>query len=95
MLDLLGSARALVCPSLVDAAPGVLFEAAALGCNVVASKNCGNYGLCHPALLVDPPTLEGFVSRMELARERRYEDRVSDFLGSGSYEDLVDTLTVI
>ena len=95
VLDLLGNARAVVCPSLVDAAPGILFEASALGCNVVASKNCGSYRLCHPALLVDPPTLEGFVSRITLAQERRLDDRMADFLGSGSYSDLVDTLMAL
>src|SRR5262249_42175479 len=51
LYGLLGRARTLVCPSLLDAAPGVLFEASAMGCNVVASPNCGNWGLCNEQLL--------------------------------------------
>ena len=32
----------------IDAAPGILFEGAVMGCNLVASKNCGNWEVCHP-----------------------------------------------
>ncbi|MCA9775649.1 MAG: glycosyltransferase [Candidatus Eremiobacteraeota bacterium] len=40
--SLVGRSKAVVCPSLFDAAPGVLFEARSMGCNVVASSGCGN-----------------------------------------------------
>ena len=40
-------------PSGLDAAPGLLFEAAAMGCNVVASRNCGNFEVCPEAFVCD------------------------------------------
>lgn len=95
VLALMGNTRVVASPSLVDSAPGVLFEASALGCNVVASKNVGNYRLCHPDLLVDPFTPEGFVERIALAAERPFADNIDEFVLSGSYADLIETLAVL
>ena len=61
LFTLMGRSKAVVCPSLFDAAPGVLFEADVMGCNIVASKNCGNWMLCAPELVVEPATVAGFV----------------------------------
>lgn len=92
LFDLLGRSRAVVCPSLIDAAPGILFEASVLGCNVVASRNCGNWELCHPDLLVDPFHPAGFVQSIERALVRKYDDNLEKFLSLRSYEDLMATL---
>lgn len=92
LFDLLGRARCVVCPSLMDAAPGVLFEAAVLGCNLVASRNCGNWELCHPDLLADPFLLERFVVCIDRAVRRKYEDRLDRFLVPSSYDSLVRTI---
>jgi glycosyltransferase involved in cell wall biosynthesis len=78
LFDLYGRARVVACPSLIDAAPGALHEAAVMGCNVVASKNCGNWTLCHPDLVVAPFEVDGFVTAIRCARDRRYEDRLCD-----------------
>ena len=67
VLEILGRARVLVCPSLFDAAPGVLFEGAAMGCNLVASKNCGNHDVCHPELVANACTLDAFASCIDRA----------------------------
>jgi glycosyltransferase involved in cell wall biosynthesis len=92
LLGLLGDAKVLVCPSGFDASPGILFEAASMGCNVVASRNCGNWMLCHEDLLVDPFTPEGFVEAARRAVHLKYEDNLPRFLGGGSYMKLIDVL---
>lgn len=90
LLDLMRRTRVFVCPSLFDAAPNVLFEASALGCNVVASPNCGNADLCHRALRVDSPGRSAFVGAIEAALQAPYADNRARFLGD--HADLVDTL---
>lgn len=87
---LLGRARTVVCPSLFDAAPGVLFEASAMGCNVVASPNCGNWELCHPDLLARRCSVESFVQSIRLSVTQPHADSEQRF--RGGYEDLVRTL---
>lgn len=95
MLALMGNARTVVCPSRIDAAPGILFEASALSCNVVASKNCGNWMLCHPELLVSSYGREEFVQCAAHSLSRRFEDHMDEFLQPSSYRELVETLTVL
>lgn len=95
MLALLGNSRSVVCPSRIDAAPGILFEASALGCNVVASKNCGNWRLCHPELLVESYGRDEFVEKSARSLTRKFEDNMDEFLRPSSCEDLVETLMVL
>lgn len=95
MLALLGNTRTVVCPSRIDAAPGILFEASALGCNVVASRNCGNWRLCHPELLVESYGRDQFVERSARSLTRKFEDHMDEFLRPSSYADLVETLMVL
>jgi glycosyltransferase involved in cell wall biosynthesis len=94
LFGLMGRAKTVVCPSLFDAAPGILFEASAMGCNIVTSKNCGNWRLCNEELLVDPFSLKGFVDSARRSVARKLADNMDYFLETGSYRDLVDTLTV-
>ena len=89
---LLGRARTLVCPSLLDAAPGVLFEASAMGCNVIASRNCGNWRLCNEQLLAERCSASAFVSAIQRAQRGPYPDHREHF--RGGYADLVETLNV-
>jgi glycosyltransferase involved in cell wall biosynthesis len=91
--ELLGRAKSLVCPSVVDAAPGVLFEASAMGCNVIASPNCGNWQLCNEDLLAGNCSPDTFLHRIERALSRLYTDHQENF--RGGYQDLVETLTVL
>jgi len=85
---LLGRAKVVVSPSRWDAAPGLLFEAAAMGCNVVASRNCGNWELCNAQLLAATP--DEFVSCARRALARPMPDQRAIF--AGGYADLVETL---
>jgi glycosyltransferase involved in cell wall biosynthesis len=94
LYDLMGRAKTLVCPSLFDAAPGVLYEASTMGCNIVASRNCGNWQICNDQLLVDPYTLIGFVKRSHLSLARKLADNMEFFLETDSYQDLAEVLRV-
>lgn len=92
LYELLGRSKTLVCPSLVDPAPGVLFEASAMDCNVIASQNCGNWQLCHEQLLADRCSPRAFLSRVDLSLKALYKDNPQSY--RGGYEDLVDVLSV-
>lgn len=94
LFDLMGNSRVVVSPSAYDAAPGVLFEAAAMGCNVVASKNCGNWALCPPGLLADPPTPKSYARCIARGVEKACASDTQRFNGTRSYEDLRDLLDV-
>lgn len=74
LFELLGRCKTLVSPSLVDAAPGVLFEASAMDCNVVATRNCGNWQLCHEELVAERCQAADFVSRIRRSLTGRYPD---------------------
>jgi glycosyltransferase involved in cell wall biosynthesis len=76
LFRLMGNAKAVVSTSLFDASPGILFEASAMQCNVVASRNCGNWQLCDDELLVDPYSAQGFRNAIRLATTRRYHDNL-------------------
>lgn len=94
LFALMGDARMVVSPSCLDTAPGVLFEAAVMGCNVVASKNCGNWGLCHPALLADSLRAQDFGERIRLARAREYQQNPDAFLQPSARQTLIEILEV-
>ena len=94
LFGLLGGAKTVVCPSLFDAAPGILFEASALGCNVIASKNCGNWEICNETLLVDPFKLDNFLDKLKLSLQKKYEDNIEYFIRTDSYKNLIDTISV-
>ncbi len=91
LLELMGNTKALVVPSLLDANPGVLFEAAYMGANVVASKCCGNWELCNESLLVERPG-DAFIAACAKAVERRYPDHLDRFLELRSYGKLLEIL---
>jgi glycosyltransferase involved in cell wall biosynthesis len=92
LYSLLGRSKAIVSPSLIDPAPGILFEASAMGCNVIASPNCGNWQLCNEQLLADRCSPETFLNKIRIAVAGPYKDNAERF--RGGYEDLVDTLGV-
>jgi glycosyltransferase involved in cell wall biosynthesis len=95
VLSLMADAKAVVCPSGFDASPGILVEAASMGCNVVASRNCGNWMLCHEELLVEPFTEDAFVEAAIRAVSTKYSDGLAQLLAKRSYDTLLDTLAVL
>jgi glycosyltransferase involved in cell wall biosynthesis len=92
LFKLLGDSKTIVCPSLLDAAPGILFEASAMGCNVVASKNCGNWMLCNEELLVHSYKLSNFLEKISLSLTRSFDDNIDYFFKTNSYKNLVNTI---
>jgi glycosyltransferase involved in cell wall biosynthesis len=94
LFALMGNARTLVSPSLGDSAPGVLFEAAAMGCNLVASKNAGNWRICHPELLVDPPSGRTYANRIKRSVVHPFESGLGTFLEPSAYAELMEILHV-
>jgi glycosyltransferase involved in cell wall biosynthesis len=95
MFALMGRARTVVCPSSFDTAPGILFEASALGCNVIASENCGNSAVCADALLVHDFRPEAFVECIRGALAAKHDDRIAAFLDAQPYQDFLETLDVL
>ncbi len=95
MFSIMGNARSVVSTSNMDCAPGILFEAVEMGCNIVASRNCGNWGLCHEDLLVDPYDLEGYVRAIRQSVMRRYADNLDGFLSENCFQELIDTMAVL
>jgi glycosyltransferase involved in cell wall biosynthesis len=95
LFALMGRARTVVCPSVFDTAPGILFEASALGCNVVASENCGNWRICNEQLLVRRFTPGEFVEKATASLSERYDDNVALFLDETAYRHFLETLDVL
>ena len=92
LFSLLGRTKTIVCPSLWDSAPGILFEASAMDCNIIASKNCGNWKICNETLLVDPFSLNNFIKKIYFSLAKKYKDNVDYFIKANSYKDLLDTI---
>ena len=92
LFRIIGRARTVVCPSSFDAAPGILFEASVMGCNVVASKNCGNWELCNERLLVSDYTADAFADAIRRAHAAKFADHMARFLDRSSYRALKDVL---
>lgn len=95
LFGLLGNSKTIVCPSVFDAAPGILFEASALGCNIITSKNCGNWQICNEKLLVDPFTVSEFRNKIILSLEKKYPDNMDFFLNANSYRKLIEVVHLV
>ena len=92
-LKLLGRARAVVCPSNFELSSTLLYEGVAMGCNVVASADCGNVEVCDPELVATPGDAASFAHKIELAS--RAEPPPSIPTGDDAYRDLIETLAVV
>jgi len=92
LYGLLGNSKTIICPSLFDAAPGILFEASPMGCNIITSKNSGNWMLCNEELLVDPFNLTNFFDKISLSLKKKYDDNIDYFLRTNSYKSLIETI---
>jgi glycosyltransferase involved in cell wall biosynthesis len=89
LFGLLGRARTIACPSLIDAAPGILFEGSVMGCNLVASKNCGNWQICDSTLVADPGDTAGFARAIRSAARRKHDDQLEVLRQRGGYRELM------
>jgi len=94
LFSLLGNTKTVVCTSLFDPAPGILYEASAFDCNIVASKNCGNWQICNENLLVDPYSIDKFIEKISLSLKNRFVDNMDYFIKSSSLKNLIDIILV-
>ncbi len=69
---ILGNSKTVICPVLFATAPGSLYEAIAMGCNIVTSKNCASWALCNEALLADPFSLRQFREKINLSLQQEF-----------------------
>jgi glycosyltransferase involved in cell wall biosynthesis len=90
---LMGRAKTVVCASLFDPVPEALFEAAVMGCNIVAPRNCGYRAICNEDLLVDNFRLEDFMAKVSLSLTKPFASRLEQVTGRSSYPRLLDLLS--
>jgi hypothetical protein len=60
-----------------------------MGSNVVASRNCGNWTLCHPALLVQPFSIDAYLERIRRAIDRDYSAQLEEAPGRSAAQVVV------
>jgi glycosyltransferase involved in cell wall biosynthesis len=94
LFAILGNAKTVVCPSLFEPSAVILYEASALGCNIVASKNCGNWQICSKELLVDPYNQNNFIEKIYISLKNKFEDNVKFFIKTDSFNNLMDIVSV-
>ena len=94
VINLMKNTKSVISTSTYDPAPNVLFEASVMGCNVIASKNCGNWELCHPELLVEPYCLESYVEKIHLSLTKRFEDNLEYFLLDDPLDQITELINV-
>ena len=88
--------QARLCQDLLYAFPSLgLALASLMGCNVIISKNCGNWMLCNEQLLVEYYSASSFLDRISVSLSGTMADNMNDFSRSRSYQKLVETLAVI
>jgi hypothetical protein len=90
---LLGRTKVLACPALADLGSGDVFAASAMGCNVVASENCGDSDVCHEELRAPSCRTADFVDRIRRALTRRFDDARER--STSGYAELSETLSVM
>jgi len=95
LFKLLGDTKTVVCTSSFDSAPGVLFEASVMGCNLIASKNCGNWMICNDELLVCNYDYKEFGEKIYRSIDRKFEDNLNYFNEKSSYKELLNTISLI
>jgi hypothetical protein len=93
--ELMGDSKSLVDPSRLDSPREILPEGAAMGCNIVASRNCGQWRLCNPNLLVEDFTPQGFIDKIRLSLNRKLPDNSTDFESSSDIVDILELLKLV
>ncbi len=90
----LGNSKTVVCPASFATAPGSLYEAIAMGCNIVTSKNCASWSLCNEVLLVDPFSLRKFREKINLSLQRSFPANFDLEQEDDSYKKLQEIISL-
>lgn len=91
---ILGNSKTVVFPASFATAPGSLYEAIAMGCNIVTSKNCASWTLCNEALLVDPFSLRQFREKIDLSLQRAFPANFDLQQQDDSYKKLREIISL-
>lgn len=91
---ILGDSKTVICPALFAAAPGSLYEAVAMGCNIVTSKNCASWAICNEALLVDPFSLRKFREKINLSLQKEFPANIDGGQQDDSYNKLQEIISL-
>lgn len=94
LYNLMGDSKTIVSPSRLDAAPGILYEGAVMGCNVIASKNCGNWRLCNSKLLVENFTPQSFIEKIRIGLSGKFPENSGEFVAALDSVDLLELLKI-
>ena len=84
----------IVSTSIYDAEPRILYEASAMKCNIIASKNCGNWKICNDQLLVEPFYLYNYLEKIDLSLTRKFDDNINYFLDVNAYQKLIEIISI-
>lgn len=93
LLELMGTAKVVVLTHGLASAPFALYEATAMGCNVVASRGCGNRRFANPQLIAPSNDPDAFSDAIRLALAAPLAGEVAP--SSHSYETLVQIAAVL
>jgi hypothetical protein len=70
LFSYLKRSKILIIPSIGDASPNILYEGLHLGCNILITKNCGNYELFPDiSVLEDVDDIDLFIKHIYLLKE--------------------------
>ncbi|MFC2054354.1 hypothetical protein ACFLV7_08690 [Chloroflexota bacterium] len=92
LYELMGNSKTIVSPSRLDPAPGILFEGAVMGCNIVASRNCGNWRLCNPNLVVEDFTPQHFIEKIKTSLTDKLPDGLAEIEAATDIAELLELL---
>lgn len=92
VIQAMQKSKVVVSPSRYDEAPNILFEGAIAGCNIVCSKNCGNYRIT-PEDFVADLNVPDFINKIKKAFIRKKELNEKYFLKSDICKWILNHLT--
>jgi len=61
-----------------------------MGCNVIATRHCGNWELCPPELLVSGTALDDWVRALERGCSQPYPSRIEGFCKVDPAQEFVE-----
>ena len=79
LLSYLKRSKILIIPSTGDASPNILYEGLHVGCNILLTKNCGNYELFPDiSVLEDVDDIDLFIKHIYLLKDHRIDYNIQN-----------------
>ena len=95
LFEIMGNSKTFISTSKFDPAPGVLFEASALGCNIIASKNSGNWMICDEELIVNQNKSSLIIDKIYKSLKFKFKDNMNYFFEQKSFQKFLEILEFI